>query len=345
MRIAVLEAVCAGMCGDDPSPSLLAEGLAMWRAVVDDLLVIPGVSVETVINDQWFSMLPPLPQFHARRTTDVVETMRCWESCLEDTDAAWIIAPECDGLLQRLVESLPSRHRTFNAAPEAIQLCADKLALAQHLEQHGIATIPTIAETWTVSLDDLKRGFVIKPRDGAGSQLVRFVDEPASWERTRREFRLQNDVQAVRQPYVNGVPLSIAGWFHAGGVQWFPVAEQVLGEEFERFMYCGGVIPAELSRPAQRVVQRLAASAAATIPGLQGYIGFDIVFPLTTAFMEPRLVEINPRLTTSCLGIRKLCRANWLRLLIANPKRPLIWHTDRRIHFTATGDVREERLS
>lgn len=333
MRIAVLEAVCAGLCGENPSPSLLAEGLAMWRAVLEDLLAIPDVHVETVRAS--------LPRFHTWHTTDVVETMMGWERCLEDSDAAWIIAPESDGLLQKLVESLPARHRSFNAAPEAIQLCADKLALAQHLEQHGIATIPTVAETWNAPPEFRGSGFVIKPRDGAGSQLVRYVDDLAAWESTRQEYMSQGAVEAIRQSFVLGVPMSIAGWFHKDGVQWFPVAEQVLGEAF---VYRGGIIPADSRRAVHAAVQRLAASAAATIPGLQGYIGFDIIFPLKTSFIEPRLVEINPRLTTSCLGIRQLCRANWLRLLIANPKRPLLWHTDRRIHFTATGEVREERL-
>jgi tyramine---L-glutamate ligase len=225
MRIAVLEAVCAGLCGADPPPSLLAEGRAMWRALIEDLLAIPDVTVETVVDDRWFAKTPASPRVHAWRVTDITETMKCWDSCLEDTDAAWIIAPECDGMLEKLVAAAPGSHYLFNATPEAIRLCADKFALAQHLEEHHIATIPTECETWIQPPVFEREAWVIKPRDGAGSQGLRIIEDLPNWETMRDDERAQGHGEAIRQPYLRGEPLSIAGWFHAGGVEWFPVAD------------------------------------------------------------------------------------------------------------------------
>src|SRR5688572_10480858 len=115
MRIAVLEAVCAGLCGADPPPSLLAEGLAMWRALIDDLIAVPNVVVESIL---------------CRSARDTIAVMPAWKSALACADAAWIIAPESDKLLERLVAAVPAEHTSFNATPDAIRLCADKLALA-----------------------------------------------------------------------------------------------------------------------------------------------------------------------------------------------------------------------
>ncbi|HET6425002.1 MAG TPA: ATP-grasp domain-containing protein [Planctomycetaceae bacterium] len=342
MRIAVLEAVCAGLCGENPPPSLLAEGLAMWRALIEDLLLNPQVTIETVVDDRWFAMTPSLSRVHAWRVSDVTESMTCWQNCLDDTEATWIIAPECDGLLQQLVEMLPPSHRSWNASPEAIALCADKLALAQHLARHSVATIPTVSETWQSPPHfDEDSKFVIKPRDGAGSQLVRRIADQAAWKNSRQEYRGAGDPPAIRQPFIPGTPLSIAGWFDRNGVQWFPVAEQVLGEDF---VYCGGVIAARVDDEAHATVQRLVTVAVATIPGLQGYVGFDVLLP-ERRLDTPVLVEINPRLTTSCLGIRRLCRGDWLASLMTDPSKPLEWHTDRRIEFTSQGVVREVPLS
>lgn len=340
MRIAVLEAVSAGLCGDHPPPSLLAEGLTMWWALMDDLLAVPSVHIETVIDDRWCPMRSTTPRINAWHSTDARETMLCWEACLEATDAAWIIAPECDGLLQRLVEALPPRHRLFNAAPEAIQLCADKLALAQHFEQHGVSTIPTVAEAWA-SPPRFDHPFVIKPRDGAGSQSVFVVEDLFAWERARDEFQTADHLEAIRQPFLAGNALSIAGWFHTDGVQWFPVASQLLDENF---IYHGGSIPG-IDPTGQQAVQRLASDAAATIPGLEGYIGFDVILPLSPSAANPILVEINPRLTTSSLGYRRLCAEPWLAALITEPQRPLTWRRGVELHFTVDGVFVERATS
>ncbi len=313
----------------------------MWRALIDDLLALPDATIETVIDDRWFARTPSSSRVHAWPVTDVAETMVCWGSCLEDTDAVWIIAPECDGMLEGLVTALPVSRTVLNATSDAIRLCADKFTLAQHLERHHIATIPTVLETWIQPPCFDRESIVIKPRDGAGSQLLRVIDDPETWERTRQEYRTLSPVEAIRQPYLRGEPLSIAGWFHANGVQWFPVAKQVLDENFT---YHGGAIPGT-NRSGELAVQRLAVAAAATIPGLRGYIGFDVLFPLNTSFLNPVLVEINPRLTTSCLGIRRLCRGNWLASLITDPTKPLEWHTDREIKFTSHGVVSEVSFS
>ncbi len=344
MRIAVLEAVCAGLCGDDPSPSLLAEGLAMWRAVVDDLLANPEVTIATVIDFRRSRHAPPSPRLQSRNVTDAVQAIECWQSCLEGAEASWIIAPESDTLLERLVSTSESGTVTsLNASPTAIRLCTDKLALADHLQKHGIPTVATIAETWQ-SPPPLGRGvYVVKPRDGAGSHLVRRINNRLDWTAACIEFsETQPQPAAIRQPYIAGQSLSIAGWFDAHGVRWFPVAEQRLSSD-ERFTYLGGVIPANIATTAQAAIQKLAADAAATIPGLRSYIGFDVVVPVASP-AQPVLVEINPRLTTSSIGIRRLCADNWLARLLTEPTHPLRWHTDRRIHFTATGDVREEWL-
>uniref|UniRef100_A0A7C2K2L1 ATP-grasp domain-containing protein n=1 Tax=Schlesneria paludicola TaxID=360056 RepID=A0A7C2K2L1_9PLAN len=315
MRVAVLEAVCAGLGGESPEPSLLAEGRAMWQAVIDDLLRVPDCTVDTVVNRRWLAVVANRPGLHVWQAEQIEETVACWDSALDDADAALVIAPEFGGALERWVAEAGQRRslHVLNAEPAAIRLCADKLELARHLQAHDLPTIPTVAETWSAPPTF---PCVLKPRDGAGSWLVRRVDGEAEWRRWRRDYAAGN-TEPLRQPYVAGRALSVAGWFGDGVVDWLPVGEQRLSKD-GGFRYLGGRLPAELSDADAAAVLRLAQSAAATIPGLRGYIGFDILWPAGSSG-PPLLVEINPRFTTSYVGYRALIKDNLMERWLARP--------------------------
>ena len=64
---------------------------------------------------------------------------------------------------------------------------------------------------------------------------------------------------------------------------------------------------------------RLAHAAIAGIEGLQGYVGVDLVLGAAPDGTRDYAIEINPRLTTSYIGLRQLCRSNlaqaWLDVL------------------------------
>jgi predicted ATP-grasp superfamily ATP-dependent carboligase len=83
-----------------------------------------------------------------------------------------------------------------------------------------------------------------------------------------------------------------------------------------------------------------AARACASIPGLRGYVGVDLV--LTNA--GPVLIEVNPRLTTAYLGVRASINENVAALALAAcdgtlPAPPVL---RRRAQFTAAGQVVSE---
>lgn len=309
----------------------------MWRALLEDLLALPDISVETVILNRWQHHAPTSPQLHCRHVTDSTNALVHWQRLLHEVDATWIIAPESDGLLEQLVTTaITPGVVSCNATPEAIRLCSDKLALSRHLSRHGIITLPTEEETWQTPPRFDRGFFVVKPRDGVGSHLVRRIDSLTDWQRAREEFLTTGVSSAIRQPFIDGQAISIAAWLHQHSVTWFPVAEQRLSTDGS-FTYLGGRLPAEIDPADGAAVRQLAADAAATIPGLFGYIGFDILLPVASP-TQPVLVEINPRLTTSVIGLRRLSQGNWLTVMLETPPQ---WHEDRHIEFTATGDVRE----
>ena len=90
-------------------------------------------------------------------------------------------------------------------------------------------------------------------------------------------------------------------------------ARQLLSDD-GRFHYRGGELPL-VADLAERAV-RLSRAGLDAVPGLRGYVGVDLVLGNAADGSEDRLIEINPRLTTSYLGLRKLARFNLLQALL-----------------------------
>ncbi|MCA9021743.1 MAG: ATP-grasp domain-containing protein, partial [Planctomycetaceae bacterium] len=74
------------------------------------------------------------------------------------------------------------------------------------------------------------------------------------------------------------------------------------------------------------------------LPGLAGYVGFDILLPDDTP-NEPVLVEINPRLTTSYTGYRRLTQDNLAaRIIDVQTAFPRIqWKQGESVRFQPDG--------
>lgn len=285
MRIFIYEHVSAGGLGDDAPPSLRREGEAMLAAIAADFQRIPGVDVEKVSG--------PFFQTKAPDTFYLV------------------IAPEFDAILHDLSQAvLDAGGRLLGSLPEAIRLTADKLALAQHWHRRGLPH-PATHVLPTTGSKSLPGTVVLKPRFGAGSQatfLLRNPEDTANaW---APAFHECPDAEFIVQEYVAGQAVSVS--LLMSPTQTIPLlpARQRLSRD-GRFHYLGGSLP--LPEPLADRAIKLALLAVAGIDGLFGYVGVDLVLGDDGSDYA---IEINPRLTTSYLGLRQLCRQNLAELIL-----------------------------
>jgi predicted ATP-grasp superfamily ATP-dependent carboligase len=101
------------------------------------------------------------------------------------------------------------------------------------------------------------------------------------------------------------------------------------------FAYRGGMTP--LDHPlAERAVEAALRTCRA-LPGLRGYVGVDMVLTLSEAVV----IEVNPRLTTSYLGVRVALGRNVAGLALAAcagvlPAPP---RSRRHVRYTAAGRI------
>jgi predicted ATP-grasp superfamily ATP-dependent carboligase len=292
----------------------------MLTAVAADFARIPGVSVATCCDSR--IELDQSLRIECRTAASPAEERRLFRELAGACDAAFVIAPEFDSLLadrRRMLDEVGTRCLGGDAG--AIDLCADKLRLAELLERHHLPTIPTRA--WDPAHEPIADAYplVLKPRDGAGSQDSFVIRSGEEWNVAVSLLRSNTASRAmIVQPYIAGDAVSVAVLMspETSRLEVLPLATQRLSDD-GRLRYLGGSVPAHC--PAEQQIRELIRAACNSIPGLGGYVGVDLIIPHASA-RPPVIVEVNPRLTTSYLGYRRLTDENLAERLLFPERFP-----------------------
>lgn len=312
----------------------------MLRALAADAAAVPGWRVVVT----WDAALEPfgVPGVEIRVVHSREEEQELFLALAAGADVTFVIAPEFGRLLETRSRAIAQAGgRSAGAMPEAIALCGDKLALAEHLERCGIATVKTrrcdFAELEHLLASSPDERFIVKPRFGAGSIDLFRVGNRSELAAARQGYTAGESFgEPLVQPFVSGISLSVAGIVSPSGIELLPVGrQQIVGGQ--RPKYEGGSLPAATGQ--EGAVADLAKRALASISGLRGYVGVDLLLSVTdNGFGLPVVVEINPRLTTSYLGYRMLAEDNLAERLLAadGPYSPVRWRAGR-VEFSYDG--------
>jgi predicted ATP-grasp superfamily ATP-dependent carboligase len=172
---------------------------------------------------------------------------------------------------------------------------------------------------------DQKYPLVFKPRFGAGSQATFLVQDKDELRRALTQARAEGwSGEMILQRYAPGLAASVAFLVVGGERHSLPAVEQRLSGE-GRFRYRGGRLP--LADYLDRRARKLAERAVESVDGLHGWFGVDLVLGDAVDGSGDVAIEINPRLTTSYLGLRRLARFNLAEALlpVATEAPPPVW--------------------
>jgi predicted ATP-grasp superfamily ATP-dependent carboligase len=325
MRLFVYEYCCSGALAGQPlAQPLRREGWTMLQSLLADLSGCPGVQLITMVD-----------QASAR---DPAGEAALFTHLASQADAALVIAPEFTGLLYdrcRWVEEVGVR--LLGPGSATIQQVTDKLALGRLWEQARVRT-PSI---WSEASEPSRRfPLVVKPRWGAGSQVTFLVqDEEELDQAVLLAGQAGWKSPLIFQEYAPGRPVSVALLIGPGQKHTLPACWQHLSTD-GRYRYLGGSLPLPTSLDER--ARRLALQAVQPVPGLHGYVGVDLLLGDAQDGADDVAIEINPRLTTSYVGLRALTRDNLAAALLAviggEPLPALRW-TPGPVHFAADGSV------
>ncbi len=212
-------------------------------------------------------------------------------------DFTVLVAPETSGILAGLTRDLQQAGaRLLGSSAEAVALSGDKARLAATLGSLGIDTPP--ARTIIPSLGlpaDADYPAVLKPVDGAGSVDTYYLADARSLPDDARTMPV-----ALLQPFVPGVPMSASFLASEGPQAWLVgMGTQHMAVRACRFEYRGGTMPSLERRALPQIL-----SALNGVEGLRGFVGVDFIWD--AAHRRATILEINPRPTTSCVGLCRL---------------------------------------
>jgi predicted ATP-grasp superfamily ATP-dependent carboligase len=323
MRLFVYEYTCATSAN---TGSLGSEGRAMLLALVQDLVRVHGVEVATLIHESAANLLRSLQSLPVSiRTIASSGEEYTFRNLVQPADGVLVIAPEFEDILLtrcRWVEEVGGR--LYGPSSEAVGLTGDKLRLAEHWRRHQVPTprcqgVDSRTADWPA---------VLKPRYGAGSQSTFLIQDEVQLAVCRRKAETEGwRGELILQPFVPGQACSVSFLIGPAGCVALPPFCQHMSQD-GCFRYLGGSapLPPDLAARAEGLGRR----AVNAVRGLSGYVGVDLILGDAEDGTEDTAIEINPRLTTSYIGLRELARFNlaeaMLRVVQGEAVTEWSWH-------------------
>ena len=201
----------------------------------------------------------------------------------------------------------------LNGYGDFLRCVSDKWETARIFAVNGVPHPPT----WTaasIPSDELPTAsrWVVKPRDGCGTDNVRVFDN------LEDAISVAQGTPHLIQPWIEGRAVSVAVIVDGNEITALPaVAQNITAEDVA---YRGGNGP--LCEDDQHRATSLAQTAIVALPRTaRGYIGLDLV--LADNPEQDCVIEVNPRVTTSYVGLRKIVRGNLAKRLVGIDRSPV----------------------
>lgn len=306
MKLLVFEYATA-MGIDDPS--ITAEGNGMLYGLLDDLKEYEPDHLITKPSET-------LKKFESG-SIGINGDLEGWLSAnLANYDACLPIAPEENHILHDITFAIEEEGvEVLGSNSEAVKIATNKFETYNTLKTE----FPAI-KTEKIYFDDLNMNNekydslfedgsfkVVKPVDGVScsgisvvSSYEGFID---AWNKIKK---LTNEPYLVCQNYIEGISASVSLLANGGSSVPISLNYQDVDINSGAINYNGGTIP--LEHELSEIAKETASKVVSSIKGLKGFVGVDLV--LDEDLDQVHVVEINSRITTPYVALRKLVNFN-----------------------------------
>jgi len=316
LRLLVYEHVSGGGFADELiTTSVLSEGFGMLRTLISDFKAA-GHKVTTTLDSRIARLNPPIaadcivPVFSCDKTQVTIQKIA------ESADAAYVIAPETDGMLQSFVKLIEQTGvASLNCTSACIEKVSEKIVFHKFMKNLGVPLPETKFFSITDDLQEIKKAIrsdlnlpvIFKPADGVsciGLSVVKNEQQIAGAIDKIRESSSKKHF--LIQELVKGTATSVSLLSSGSTAVSISLNRQdvTIGTPNNFSSYSGGVTP--FDHPFQNESFKVAEKIVKSVPGLRGYIGIDFVLSENGL----AAIEMNPRLTTSYVGLRRSVNYN-----------------------------------
>jgi predicted ATP-grasp superfamily ATP-dependent carboligase len=276
-----------GLPGDEAT--IAREGRLMLEALAADAAKDTALELTVLVADgQQFHLTPAVRRVGVRPGHDLPPLV----AAAKQADWTLLVAPESDGILLERVRAVRAvGGRVLAPADRVIALASDKQATIDRLADCGI---PVPAGRSLAAGEPVPRHFrlpaVRKARGGCGGEdlvVIRRHPCPAAAVPTRLEA------------FAAGIPAGVSLLCGPRGAISLPVMRQRFDDEASP-RYLGSDMLTDASAAARAAA--LARRAAAAIDADAGWLGVDLILGRRDDGRDDRVLEVNPRMTTSIVG-------------------------------------------
>ncbi len=304
-------------------PSITAEGRAMLSGLLSDFKGMKSdcsvdylISNNSKLTDEDMDLNGNTQIKPIKLTEDLTEWLK---GNIQTYDTCFLVAPEEDMILHGLTQLVEDNGvEVIGPTSEAVMMCTNKSRMQDLLEnneslkKHLINTEKVFfdgvdevgKEYWAVTEGRSENPMVVKPADGVSCEGVQIVRNLNQFKEASMAIKsLTRLPYFLLQEYVEGVTASVS--LLSDGKKAVPLSLNLQNVHTEngKIIYEGGCVPLEheLSKNAKEVAKEVVES----INGLKGYVGVDMILG-----DDVYVVEVNSRLTTPYVALRKLLSFN-----------------------------------
>ncbi len=325
-RIFIFEFISGGGFNHDDIPiSLFTEGFGMLRVIVEDFKNL-GFQIKTLIDYRIQHMIKYLKADFTKEINQSMDIFLEVKKAVKDCKYVFIIAPEFSNILYNLTKIMKDQDKAILSMNlEAIKLGSSKFETYKYFKTQELSTPLTYHLPSHLLHEDhimkvtskLNFPIIIKPEDGVGAESIFYFENNSQISSflTSDRSHFESDRDYIFQEYVPGKDLSVSLIGNSQGINILSINAQFV--EINRLnnksSYLGGYTPISdyenIKKKLKKQCQQLG------LKGFTGYYGIDFIRKTDSSLS---FIEINPRLTTSYIGIRNITKKNPL-LLISEP--------------------------
>ncbi|MHA1149600.1 MAG: ATP-grasp domain-containing protein [Promethearchaeota archaeon] len=318
-KIFIFEFIAGGGFNKEKIPSsLFCEGYGMLRVIIEDFKKL-GFKISTLLDDRIISLSKFISADIIESVLEQEEYLQKFVKMVEKNNFCFIIAPEFSNILFDLTKIVKDHKKTLLSIDlEGVSLGTSKIKTYNYFIKSNVKTPRTFLipkKDRTLSKDfllekfkELSKPIIIKPNDGVGANSIFY------FESERDIFNFLNTIDQLidltsdflLQEYIEGEDLSAS----LIGTHLNPLilsinTQNINIKSHNSSEYIGGTTPINNFEQVKLNLKGILKNLDLTM--FRGYFGLDFILkPDGTIY----LIEINPRLTTSYLGIRNISDSN-----------------------------------
>ncbi|MFW9826009.1 MAG: ATP-grasp domain-containing protein [Candidatus Thorarchaeota archaeon] len=322
--IFIFEFVSGGGFNQNRIPnSLICEGFAMLRSIIDDFKVI-NFKILTMLDNRVLFLSQFLKADYIEKVEKKDNVLNKFKNLIRRSKYVFIIAPETSNILYNLTKIAKRYNKLILSSNlKAIKLGTSKVKTYRFFNKNKVNTPATFRIPYKKKLlhrdfiinrfREFKKPIIIKPEDGVGAESIYYFEKELDLLNFLKTFNSKK-MNYILQEYITGRDLSVS---LIGGPNScnYPLLLSLNSQNVvinkKESEYFGGYTPLENYIEKIEIISGILKRI--NLNKFEGYFGIDFI---ENPQYELFFIEINPRLTTSYIGIKNVINCNIAELIL-----------------------------